>query len=90
MKDKSTLTFEERCLAETFEDLLLEMRLVGETAPDGMVLDEMEGLALLKGRDLLRRTLESQLQAAAERAEKKGTRSARRGRGTKGRDSESC
>jgi hypothetical protein len=93
MTEKTSLTFEERALEEAFQELLLEMRQVGETAADGAVLNDMEGLALFKGRELLRRALENQLQAAVETAEKKGSRAARSAKrvcGTKGPGREKC
>ncbi|MGL4462138.1 MAG: hypothetical protein ACRDD1_06425 [Planctomycetia bacterium] len=93
MGDETSLTFEEKLLRDAFAELLLEMRQVGETAPDGTGLDAIEGLALNKGRELLRRTMENQLQTAVETAEKKGPRPARpakRSRATKGPGREPC
>ena len=86
-------TFEERMLQEAFAELLVEMRRVSEDAADGMVLNDLEGVILGQGRELLRRVLENQLQAAAERVEKKGARPARvvrRGRETRERDPNKC
>ncbi len=84
-------TFEEQLLIKAYQDMLREMRQVGEEAAEGTVLDSLEGMVMGKGRDLLRRSLQTQLQAAAETAEKKGARSvrlAKRRGATKGRTSE--
>jgi hypothetical protein len=77
MNDPQELTFDERVLQEAFGDWLIEMRQLGESAPDGAVLNALEGLTLSKGRDILRRALEGQVQAVIEAVEKKGSRPAR-------------
>jgi len=77
MDKQLELTFDERVLHEAFGELLVELRQLGQSAPDGTVLDGMEGLVLGKGRDLLRRSLQTQLQAATEAAEKKRATPAR-------------
>lgn len=87
MAQGNELTFEERVLAEAYEEFLLEMRQVGVDAADGTVIDSLEGMILGKGRDLLRRTLEIQVQSSVEAAEKKGpalARNARRDGATRG------
>lgn len=73
----TALTFEEHLLKEAFGAFLGEVRRAEEEAADGEVLDVMEGMIMGKGRDLLRQALQQQLQAAAEAAEKKGSRPAR-------------
>lgn len=83
--------FEEIGLKHAFEELLREMSEIGEIAPDGQVLDQMEGLVLGRGRELLRQTLEAKLQAAIDSAEKKGrrpVRNAKRKRETKGAEND--
>lgn len=71
MSDKQDLTFEERILSNAFDEMLREMRRVGVESPDGAVLDDLEGMVLDRGRDILRRALQTQLQAAVEASEKK-------------------
>ncbi|MGL4462221.1 MAG: hypothetical protein ACRDD1_11690 [Planctomycetia bacterium] len=45
MGDEKSLAFEEKPLRDAFAELLLEMRRIGETAPDGTVLTAIEGRA---------------------------------------------
>ena len=70
------LTVEERMLVEAYQEFLLELRDAGETAADGMVVSSLEGLILGKGREVMRRTFERQLQASVDSLEKKRLRSA--------------
>jgi hypothetical protein len=54
-----------------------EMRAAAATAADGEVLSVAESLALVRGRDLMRKSLEAVLQEEAESVEKKGRSSGR-------------
>lgn len=65
------LTFEEQLLRDGFGEMLVEMRRAAEEAEAGSVLNDLESIVMDRGRDLLRQTLEVQLQTAAESAEKK-------------------
>jgi hypothetical protein len=49
-----------------------EMRSAAAAAPDGEVLSVAEGLAMARGRELTRKSLQSVLQEEAEGSEKKG------------------
>ena len=51
-----------------------EMKCVADAAPDGQVLSQAETLAVAKGRELTRRSLEAVLNEQAEEVEKKGRR----------------
>ena len=51
-----------------------EMRIAAAAAPDGQVLSIAENLAVARGRELTRRSLESVLQEEARVGEKKGAR----------------
>ena len=73
--------FEDRVLLDEFRSMLAEMDTIGVAAPDGAVLDQLEGVVLGKGMALLRTALQAIAQAAIEAAEKKTlipARSARR------------
>jgi hypothetical protein len=48
-----------------------EMHALGQSAPDGFVLDTCEALTLSKGRDFLRETLAGAAQARIDDLEKK-------------------
>lgn len=79
-------TTEERCAYERAIAFVAEMRQLGLTAPSGGVLDACEGVALSKGRDLLRDTLAAAVQGRVDVVEKKSppraaTRRAARGGG---------
>jgi len=49
-----------------------EMRVAAREAPDGEVFDRAETLALARGRELTRKSLEAVLNAETEEVEKKG------------------
>jgi hypothetical protein len=51
--------------------LAKELEAVGDSAPEGQMIDRCESFLLGNGRDFLRRVLESHLQSQAERLEKK-------------------
>ena len=51
-----------------------EMRSVCRAAPDGQVLDRAEQVAIQRGREFTRQSLESVLNAEAQEVEKKGSR----------------
>lgn len=51
-----------------------EMRKAAAEAADGEVLSVAEGLAVTRGRELMRKSLEAVLQAEAQGSEKKGPR----------------
>lgn len=53
-----------------------EMRSAAAAAPDGQVLSAAESLALARGRELTRRSLEAVVQEEIESLEKKGRSSA--------------
>jgi hypothetical protein len=53
-----------------------EMRSAAAAAPDGEVLSMAENLAVTRGRELTRRSLEGVLQEEARQGEKKGARCA--------------
>jgi hypothetical protein len=72
-----TLTIEyqdedERVALEQAIAYLADLRQLALEAPEGTVLDACEGLALDKGRDLLRSTLAAALHARVAVAERKG------------------
>ncbi len=50
------------------------MRQAASAAPDGEVLSMAEGLAVTRGRELMRKSLQSVLQEEAQASEKKGPR----------------
>jgi len=49
-----------------------EMERTANAAPDGQVLAQVEQLAVVRGRDFTRKSLEAVLNAQAEEVEKKG------------------
>ena len=49
-----------------------EMDCTAKAAPDGRVLAEVEQLAITRGREFMRKSLEAVLNAQAEEVEKKG------------------
>lgn len=76
--------------------MVREMKRVADAAPDGQVLSQAETMAVARGRDLTRKSLEAVLNDQAEEVEKKGRRPGRvrvaedentagRGRGTSSR-----
>jgi hypothetical protein len=69
LRDEREALFVEQALA-----MFREMREVATEAPDGEVLNEAELLAMSRGRELIRKGLESVLQDQAGEVEKKGRR----------------
>ena len=61
-------------LVEQFLAMVRELRTVCQTAPDGQVLGQAEHLAVTRGRELIRKTLEGVLNDQAHEVEKKGRR----------------
>jgi hypothetical protein len=59
-------------LVEQLLAMLHELRDVCRTAPDGHVLKQTEEIAVVRGRELTRKALESVLNEQAAEAEKKG------------------
>ncbi len=70
--DLDSLTPVQRLIVEQAFVLAKELELAADSAPQGQVIDRRESLLLGKGRDFLRRILESTLQSRAESLEKKG------------------
>jgi hypothetical protein len=70
--DLDRLTPTQRAIVEQAFVLAKELETAGAEAPEGQVIDRCEALLLGRGRDFLRRALESTLQARAESLEKKG------------------
>jgi hypothetical protein len=64
----------EALLAEQAILLARELEKTCREAPDGEVLDQVEGVILDQGRDLLRQALEMSLQRHSTAAQKKGRR----------------
>lgn len=66
-----------------------ELERAGAAAPDGEVLDELEALAMVRGREFTRDALEGALQRQVDEVEKKlrrvGSVAAAKGGVTKGR-----
>jgi hypothetical protein len=65
---------EEALIVEQALAMYREMRRAAAAAPDGQVLSIAESLAVARGRDLTRKSLESVLQEEAREGEKKGAR----------------
>jgi hypothetical protein len=76
-QEGSNLSLEERWLVNRFETLLGEARAKATSAPDGTVIDCIEGVFLDQGRELLRQAVETEIQLQADLAEKKGRAIAR-------------
>jgi hypothetical protein len=70
--DLDRLTPTQRAIVEQAFVLAQELEAAAVAAPEGQVIDRCESFLLGRGRDFLRRTLESTLQARAEALEKKG------------------
>jgi hypothetical protein len=62
----------EALLVEQVLAMVRELRDVCQTAPDGHVLEQAEQIAVTRGRELTRKTLESVLNEQAKEVEKKG------------------
>ena len=65
---------EEALIVEQALAMYREVRSAAGAAADGEVLSVAEGLAMARGRELTRKTLESVLQEEAQALEKKGPR----------------
>jgi hypothetical protein len=61
----------QRLLMERALAMAKELERVGDAAPDGQVLDELETLAMARGRDFTRGALEGALQRQVDELEKK-------------------
>lgn len=61
----------DQLLRDEFCAMLDELDRMGVEAPDGTVLDCLEGIVLDRGQELLRRALEAKVQGAIANAEKK-------------------
>lgn len=77
MTSRKTITLEiesdaQEALVRSYHALLLEMSELSLKAPAGRVIDELENVAVEKGRDVLRATLEQAVQERIDDAEKKG------------------
>ena len=73
-----TISYEseaERVAYQRAIDYAAEMLRVAQAVPDAQVVDACEGLALDRGRKLLRDSLGDAIQARVDAAEKKGRRS---------------
>ena len=64
----------EALIVEQALAMVREMKRVADAAPDGKVLDQAETIAVSRGRDLTRKSLESVLNDQAQEVEKKGRR----------------
>ena len=65
---------QEALIVEQALAMYREMRNAAAAAPDGQVLSIAESLAIARGRELMRHSLEGVLQEEAREAEKKGAR----------------
>lgn len=65
---------QEALIVEQALAMYREMRSAAAAAPDGEVLSTAESLALARGRELTRKSLETVVQAEIESLEKKGRR----------------
>jgi hypothetical protein len=63
-------------LIRHYHALVMELNDLALTAPDAAVLDQLEDLAIQRGRETLRASLEQAVQKRLDTAEKKGRRSA--------------
>jgi hypothetical protein len=74
MEERTTLVAEtplQRLMMEKALAMAQELERAGAAAPDGKVLDILEGLAVDRGRELTRSALEGALQRQVEDFEKK-------------------
>ena len=62
----------ELLLMQQAQAMCRDLVAVGDQAPDGQVLRQLETFLLTRGRDFLRRAMETAAQAQAPAAEKKG------------------
>lgn len=68
---------QEALIVEQALAMYREMRAAAAAAPDGQVLSTAESLAVARGRELTRKSLETVVQAEIESLEKKGRSSDR-------------
>jgi hypothetical protein len=74
MEERTTLVAEtpfQRLMMERALAMAQELERAGAAAPDGHVLEELETLAVARGRDFTRGALEGALQRQVEEVEKK-------------------
>lgn len=74
MEERTTLVAEtplQRLMMEKALAMAQELERAGAAAPDGKVLDILEGIAMDRGRDFTRSALEGALQRQVEGFEKK-------------------
>lgn len=74
MEERTTLVAEtalQRLMMERALAMAKELEAVGDAAPDGRVLDELETLAMARGRDFTCGALEGALQRQVDELEKK-------------------
>jgi hypothetical protein len=64
----------EALLLEQAHAMIRDLVATGDAAPEGQVLQRLEGFLLTRGREFLRQTLETAAQAQATAVEKKGRR----------------
>jgi hypothetical protein len=90
MEERTTLVAEtplQRLLMERALAMAQELEAAGDAAPDGRVMDELETLAVARGRDFTCGALEGALQRQVDALEKKlltaGFAGVARGGGTK-------
>jgi len=79
MEERTTLVAEtplQRLMMEKALAMAQELERAGAAAADGRVLDELETLAMARGRDFTRRALEGALQSQVDELEKKLRRAA--------------
>lgn len=77
---RKTITLEVDCPAQeelirNYHALVMELNDLALTAPDGVVIDQLEDLAIQRGRETLRASLQQAVQKRIDDAEKKGRRS---------------
>ncbi len=62
-------------LLRNYHVLVMELNELARTAPDDVVVDQLEELAIQRGRETLRASLEQAVQQRIDAAEKKGRQS---------------
>ena len=77
---RKTITLEVDCPAQeelirSYHALVMELNDLALSAPDGAVIDQLEDLAIERGRETLRASLQQAVQKRIDDAEKKGRRS---------------
>jgi phage terminase Nu1 subunit (DNA packaging protein) len=76
---RKTITLEvdgpdQEALIRNYHALVVELNDLALTAPDGVVIDQLEDLAIERGRETLRLSLQQAVQKRLDDAEKKGPR----------------